>query len=314
MTLRAAVIGIGYLGKFHAEKFALLDSVELTAVVDVDLSRAQAVAKKLKCQAFDDFHQVLDWVDCVSIVVSTQQHFDVAKICLAAGKHVLLEKPMTVTVDEADELIALAKEYNVLLQVGHLERFNPAVQALEGIIYNPRFIESQRIASFNLRGSDVNVMLDLMIHDIDIIQSIVQSPVKKIDANGARVLSDKADIANARITFENGCVANVTASRISLKTERKMRIFQHDAYVSLDLQEKTARIYQKGEGEMFPGIPNIKNQKKKFKGSDALLSEVTAFVTSIQENKPAVVSGEDGRKSLKTAIAITEMVQSQMDW
>jgi predicted dehydrogenase len=314
MSLKAAVIGTGYLGKFHAEKYSAIDNVELVAVVDADLSCAKKVAKKLKCEALDDYHQILDQIDCVSIVVPTQKHFEVAKDCLSHGKHVLLEKPMTVTVEEADELIKIAKDKNVHLQIGHLERFNPAVQALQDTITNPRFIESQRIASFNLRGSDVNVMLDLMIHDIDIIQSLVNSPIKKIDANGARVISDKVDIANARITFENGCVANVTASRVSIKTERKMRIFQSDAYVSLDLQEKIARIYRRGGGEPLLGIPNVKREKKSFAKADALLSEVQAFVESIIENKPVVVSGEDGRRSLETAIKITEMVQSQDEW
>jgi predicted dehydrogenase len=219
-----------------------------------------------------------------------------------------------VTVDQAQELVELAKEKQVVLQVGHLERFNSTVVALAEHLDNPRFIESNRIAPFNLRGSDVNVVLDLMIHDIDIIQSIVKSPIKSIDANGARVLSKTADIANARINFENGCVANVTASRVSIKSERKLRIFQHNAYFSLDLQNKKLAVYKKGDGEMFPGVPNIEHDIQSFDKDDALYAEIKSFVEAVSTGGTPVVDGQAGKDSLETAIKITEMLRSKADF
>jgi predicted dehydrogenase len=311
LTLKIAVIGVGYLGKIHAAKYAALDSVELAYVVDVDQASVDEVAKSLGVKAETDYTKIIQDVDAVSIVVPTKAHFDVAAFCLSQKKHVLLEKPITVTVDEADRLITLAAEHKVILQVGHLERFNSTVMALSGKLDNPRFIESTRIAPFNLRGTDVNVMLDLMIHDIDIIQSMVNSPIAKIDANGACVLSDKIDIANARIEFDNGCVANVTASRVSLKSERKMRIFQHDAYFSLDLQNKVLNRYERGEGEMFPGIPAISHDETRFEADDPIKAEIENFIDCIQTGKPPVVTGADGKRSLETAIKITEMVHEK---
>jgi predicted dehydrogenase len=304
--LRTAIVGVGYLGQFHAEKYAQLPNAELVAVVDIDRRRADEIAAKLGARGCDDYREILDKVDAVSIVVPTQYHFEVARAFLERGVHVLLEKPITTTLDEADELIRIAKERRAVLQVGHLERFNPVVVALDGLLTKPGFIESVRIAPFKPRGTDVNVVLDLMIHDIDIIQNIVKSPVKQINSIGAPVFTNEEDIANARILFDNGCVANVTASRISLKSERRMRIFQPESYISVDFQNKKLAVFRKGEGEMMPGVPNIQMDEQSFEQGDALKSEIESFLEAITSGKPPVVSGEDGRLALETALMINK--------
>jgi len=206
------------------------------------------------------------------------------------------------------DLVSLARDRGVVFQIGHLERFNPAVVALGDVLDKPRFIESHRIAPFNPRGADVNVVLDLMIHDIDIILDFVRSPVTEIRASGVPVLSSDTDVANARLQFENGCVANVTASRVSLKSERKMRIFQEDAYLTIDFQNKTLGIHRRGKGEMFPGIPEVDSREMEFEQGDALLAEIRAFLDSIRNDKPPVVSGEDGLRALETAFTITDIL------
>jgi predicted dehydrogenase len=305
--IRCAVIGVGYLGQFHAEKYACLPNAELVAVVDASSSRAEEVAAKVGgVRAFTDYRQLLGMVDAVSIVVPTQLHHEVARAFLDHGVHVLLEKPITTTLAEADDLVALAAERRVVLQVGHLERFNPVIMALDGVLNRPGFIESIRIAPFKPRGTDVNVVLDLMIHDIDIIQHLVGSPVKQINSIGAPVFTEEEDIANARILFENGCVANVTASRISFKSERRMRIFQPDAYINVDFQNKKVAIFRKGEGEMVSGVPNVAMEEKVFEQSDALYAEIEAFLSSVATGRPAVVTGEDGRRALETALMINK--------
>jgi len=302
--IRTAVVGVGYLGQFHAEKYAQLENAELVAVVDLDRERAAQVAEKVGARSCSDFREILGQVDAVSIVVPTHAHYEVAKAFLEKGVHVLLEKPITTTLAEADELIRIAAATKAVFQVGHLERFNPAVLALDGVVSKPGFIESIRIAPFKPRGTDVNVVLDLMIHDIDIIQNIVGSKPEQINSIGTPVFSEEEDIANARIQFANGCIANVTASRISLKSERKMRIFQPDAYISVDFQNKTFAVFRKGDGEMFPGVPNITKEEHSFGQTDALKSEIEAFLDSIATGKPPVVSGEDGRQALETALKI----------
>ncbi|WP_369161951.1 Gfo/Idh/MocA family oxidoreductase [Candidatus Thiodiazotropha sp. LNASS1] len=306
--IRTAVIGVGYLGRFHAQKYAALDDSELVAVVDIDPDTAANVAKECNTEALSDYHELLNKVDAVSIVVPTQLHHQVAKEFLDSGIHVLLEKPITVTVAEADALIEIARCKQRVLQVGHLERFNSAVLALEGVLKDPQFIESHRLAPFTLRGADVNVVLDLMIHDIDIIQKMVGSPIASIDAKGGAVLTEEYDIANARIKFENGCVANVTASRVSMKPQRKMRIFQPDAYISIDFQNKILSIHRKGEKEIFPGIPEITSEESVFENSDAIMAELRAFLDAIRNDTLPPVTGEDGREALKTAIDISEQL------
>ncbi len=309
--LKTAVIGTGYLGRFHAQKYAALPESELVALCDTNAETAQAVAQELGTEWFTDYRRLKGLVEAVSIVVPTQQHYAVAKWFLGNGIHVLLEKPITATVAEARELVALAKQQGCTLQIGHLERFNPAMLALDHLINEPRFIESHRLAPFNPRGADVNVILDLMIHDIDIILDLVRSPVERIDANGVSVLSRDTDIANVRIQFANGCVANVTASRASVKTERKMRLFQHDSYIAIDFQNKRLQIYRKSDEEQYPGIPEIEAEQRTFEQGDALMSEIRAFLEAVRSGKRPLVSGEDGLRALETALTITEQLKTK---
>lgn len=305
-ALRTAVIGVGYLGNFHAQKYAALEEAELVGVVDSDAARAAEVAAACGCKPFSDYRELIGRVDAVSVVVPTQYHHEVAREFLAAGVHVLIEKPISVTIEQADELIALADANKLVFQVGHLERFNPVMMAAEEVLSEPLFVESVRIAPFKPRGTDVNVVLDLMIHDIEIIQHLVKSPVARIDAVGAPVFTGEEDIANARIAFENGCVANVTASRISLKSERKMRIFQRDAYLTLDFQNKKVLVAKKGAGELLPGVPNVQVTERELGQSDPLMLEITSFVEAIKEEKQPQVSGRDGRMALETALKINQ--------
>jgi predicted dehydrogenase len=305
--LKCAVIGTGYLGKFHAEKYTTLSDCELVAVVDINEQAAQTVAEKYGAHALTDYASLLGTVDAVSIVVPTTLHHQVAKDFLNAGVHVLVEKPITVTVAEADELIAIAKEKNLILQVGHLERFNPAVLGLDKE-EKPLFIESHRLSPFNPRANDVSVVLDLMIHDIDIILALVDSEIERIDASGTPVLTQGTDIANARLTFKNGCVANVTASRISMKMERKMRLFRPSSYISVDFQNRVLSKYQTGTKEMFPGVPEIISEESTFDSADALLEEIKHFVNCIHTGDNPLVSGVAGRRALATAIQITQLL------
>jgi predicted dehydrogenase len=306
--LRTAVIGAGYLGKFHAEKLATLPTSDLMAIVDVDETTARRVAHRWHIDALTDYRQLLGRVDAVSIAVPTQRHFGIARDFLENGAHVLLEKPITTTLEEAQGLIEAAARHGRVLQIGHLERFNPAILALEGRITQPLFIESHRLAPFKPRGIDVSVVLDLMIHDIDIILNMVKSPVRRIDASGAPVLSSDIDIANARIQFENRCVANVTASRVSLKAERKMRLFQPDTYLSIDFQNRALAIYRKGEDRQDSGFPEIMGEQRTFEESDALKSEIADFLEAALDGRSPRVSGEDGKQALATAIEISRQL------
>ena len=256
--IRCAVIGVGYLGRFHAQKYHLIPKADLIAVCDLNYEVAKAVSRELSVPAYQDYSELFGKVDAVSIAATTNKHYQIAKDCLEQGIHVLIEKPITETVAQAEELIKLADKHKVKIQVGHSERFNSAHLALQPHLTKPHFIETERLAPFTPRCTDVNVILDLMIHDIDMIQNIVKSPIKYIDAHGTPVLTKEIDIANAHILFENHCVANITASRISFKTERKARIFQSDSYISLDFHNKQFALFKKGDGEMFPGIPDIK--------------------------------------------------------
>ena len=306
--IKTAVIGVGYLGKFHADKYAALPNSELIAVVDANAETVKAIAAKLNVQGLTDYQSLLGNVEAVSIAAPTSLHFNIAKDFLSHGSHVLIEKPITVTVEEADELIELARKNKRLIQVGHLERFNAALLDLDKEITQPVFIESHRLAPFNPRATDVNVVLDLMIHDIDIILDIVHSNVKSIAASGAKVLTNSTDIANVRLEFENGCVANVTASRISMKTERKMRLFQADSCITVDFQNRVMKMYSKGKKEMFPGIPEIISQENVYENNDALKVEIIAFLDSIENGTPVKVNGEAGRRALATAIHISQLI------
>ena len=306
--IQTAVIGVGHLGKFHAQKFFQLQNSTLAAVADKDFEKAQAVAAATGCTPVADYRELLGEVDAVSIVVPTDLHFEVAQDFLRHKSHVLVEKPMTASLEQAEALIALARRHDRVLQVGHLERFNPAITALEEELGEARFIECHRLAPYKPRGTEVNVVLDLMIHDIDIILDIVKSDVERIDARGTPVLSEDIDIANARIAFRNGCVANVTASRVSTATDRKMRIFQNDAYLSVDFQNRELAVYRKGQQEMYPGVPNIDVQKIRCDEYDALLAEVQSFLDCIANGGRPKVSGQDGKRALQTAISISEQL------
>lgn len=306
---KCAVVGVGYIGKLHATKYANIERCQLVAVVDANGDHASQVAAEHSCQAFDDYRQLVGKVDAVSIATETSSHFEIASFFLTNNVHVLVEKPMTSTVEQADELIRLAAERDLLLQVGLLERFNSAVIALHDILDQPKFFEAYRIAPFNLRSNDVNVVLDLMIHDIDLIRYIVDSPVDSIVANGAPILSKQVDIANARIQFVNGTVANVTASRVGINQQRMMRIFQKDTYVSANLLDRTCSIHRKGDGEMFPGIPDVTQQKLSFPKGDAIKAEIIAFIESILDHKPVQVTGEAGRVALDISQSISAIIE-----
>lgn len=310
-TLRAAVIGTGYLGRFHAQKYAALEDIKLVAVADVNPVRAREAAAPYGISAYTDFRDILEQVDLVSIAVPTEHHFGVARACLDAGLHVLLEKPITQTVTEAEELIRIAQARGRVLQIGHLERFNPAVVAMGDIVRNPIFIESHRLAKFKPRGTDVNVILDLMIHDIDIILSLVQSPVRSLRAVGLPVLSSEIDIANARLEFDNGCVANVTASRVSQQSMRKIRVFQPQAYISVDYQGRRLHVHRRVSEALEPGgIPGIRTEEQDFPVADPLMAEIRAFVDAVRNGIPPKVSGADGKRALEVALAISRDIEA----
>jgi predicted dehydrogenase len=308
---RTAVIGVGYLGRFHAQKYAVLPGSRLVAVADARADARDKVAAELGCRAVADYREILGEVDAVSIATPTPLHYPIAKECLERGVHVLVEKPVTETPAEARGLIETAARHGRILQVGHLERFNAAILALEGTLGTPRFVESHRLAPFKERGTDVNVVLDLMIHDIDLIQSLVGAPIESIDAVGASVFSSGLDIANARIRYANGCVANTTASRVSMKMERKLRLFQDDAYVSIDLQQKVLTIVRKPPAGTATTPGQVTIEERSYEQGDALKLEIEAFLRSVREGRPPAVSGEDGLRALETAIRITEMVQGR---
>jgi predicted dehydrogenase len=310
--MRTAVVGVGYLGRFHAQKYAALPESSLVGVVDPSETARSAVGGELKVPAFADYRELLGKVDAVSVVTPTPMHFSVAEAFLNAGAHVLVEKPMTATVEEGERLIELATRRRKVLAVGHLERFNAAILAVQPTLGSPRFLESARLAPFKQRGTDVNVVLDLMIHDIDLILSIVRSPVIAVDAIGSSVFSREIDIANARLRFKNGCVANATASRVSLKTERKLRLFQDDAYISMDLQQKILTVIRKGNGIGADGMPQVSIEENTYEQGDALNDEIKAFLHAAAMGTEPAVSGEDGLLALSTAITITEQVGSSM--
>ncbi len=310
--IKAAVIGVGYLGRFHAQKYAQSPRCRLEAVVDARAEAREQVAAELGTRPLADYRELLGKVDAVSVVTPTPAHFAIARDFLLAGAHVLVEKPITETPREARELIDLADRCGRVLQVGHLERFNSAILAAEPYLRSPRFVECHRLAPYKERGTDVNVVLDLMIHDIDLVQTIVGAPVVTIDAIGTPVFSEAIDIANARIRFANGCVVNATASRVSLKTERKMRLFEDDAYLSLDLQQKILTLIRKrAPGEAAGALP-VSIEEQSLEQGDALKAEIEAFLESIRTGKPPVVSGEDGLMALETAMRITEQVHESL--
>lgn len=307
--IRVGVVGVGYLGKFHAEKYARMDGVKLAGVVDIMPERADSVAKRLGTEFFADYRDLIKEVDAVSVVVPTPLHFSISRDFLENNVNVLIEKPITETLEEANTLIKIADSHGSIIQVGHLERFNPAVIALREVVDRPLFIESHRLSFFKERGTEVDVVLDLMIHDIDIILNFVRSELKSIHAAGVPVISSRVDVANVRLVFENGCVANITASRISLKNMRKIRIFQKDTYVSVDYANNEITIIrQDGKGTDLP-IPGMSLQRTSFEEADSLESELEAFVRSVRNREAPVVSGRDGRNALRVALCIMDQIE-----
>jgi predicted dehydrogenase len=319
--IKIGLIGVGKLGAMHANSLSQNPETELTGVFDADAQRTQEIADKFHCAAFASLTELLTHVEAVGIIVPTTLHHRVTLQALAAGKPVFVEKPIAGSITEAEEMVQLALKKNIALQVGHIERFNPAIRALDGRPLKPMFIESHRLAPFDPRGTDVAVVLDLMIHDIDIILSIVQSEVTDLHANGVAVVSDEVDIANARITFANGCVANVTASRISQRKMRKMRLFQRDAYISIDFLQRLTEVFQLIEdengqpstvvlGQIEKGAHkrNIIYEQAPIPEGDAMTAEWNSFIHAIRQNVRPIVSGEDGLKALKIAQEITRVI------
>ncbi len=324
--IKVGVIGTGHLGKIHTKLFKEVANCELVGIYDRDLERAKQVAGEFKVKSFDDPDKLLNEIDAVDIVATTSAHYELVKLAFEKNKHVFVEKPITAHIWEAEELIKIAEEKKLILQVGHIERFNPALISLEKYHLDPLFVQTDRLAQFNPRGTDVAVVLDLMIHDIDIILSLIKSDVKTVSASGIPVVSDTLDIANARIEFENGAIANVTASRISQKKMRKMRMFQRDAYISLDFITGVSEVFRllppdqkpKGLFKTFGEI-GIGDKKKivayeqpKFKEVNALKLELELFVDAIVKGETPIVSGKDGLKALRVAEMIISKIEESI--
>ncbi len=310
-AIKIGVIGVGYLGRHHARLYAELPAATLVGVADIDEGRAREVATATGARAFSDYRELLSQVDAVSVVVPTSLHHRVAMDCLDAGLDVLLEKPMTVTLAEADELTARAEAKRRIIQIGHLERFNGAVRALAPRLTAPRFIESHRLGPFVGRGVDVHVILDLMIHDLDIILSLVRSPLTDIRAVGVPVLTPNIDIANTRLEFADGCVANVTASRVSKDAMRKLRIFQPDAYFSLDYQKQEVIMARRVSGGPEAGLPAIDIQTLPIEKEEPLKAQLSAFLDSVATRRPPLVSGREGRDALRVALDVLGYIEKQ---
>ena len=307
--LRVGVVGVGYLGKFHAQKYHNMPEVNLVGVVDTDADQGKKVADENGTVYFQDHQSLFGKVDAISIAAPTPFHYDIAKDFLNHDVDVLIEKPITSVLGDADELIQIADSKGLIIQVGHLERFNPAVVQLEGKIDHPRFIESHRLSIFQGRCTDVSVVLDLMIHDIDLILNLVRSEIKTVNAAGISVISGNIDIANARLEFTNGAVANVTASRISAKNERKLRLFQKDAYISIDFANNKITLVHPDLSQPDGIIPGMTIEELSLDKGDALDDEIKSFVNSVKDRRPPLVTGQMGRDALKTALTIMAQIQ-----
>ncbi len=309
--LRVGVIGVGYLGKLHAQKMASFDDVAFVGVSDVDGERGKAVAKEFGTAFHAKARTLLREIDAVSIAVPTTAHYRLAREAMRAGVHVLLEKPIAATLREGRALVREAAARDLIFQIGHLERFNPAVLSAASVLKEPRFIECHRLGVFGGRGTDVDVVLDLMIHDLDLILSFVRSPVVRVNAVGVPVISPNVDIANARLAFENGCVANVTASRVSMRKQRKIRIFQEDAYVSMDFVEHRIQVYRRIYPQGPGGLPEITGEVFETEKGDALRDEIRSFVDCVKNGVPPRVSGADGLAALEVAFRIRRKMRSR---
>ncbi|HSD14449.1 MAG TPA: Gfo/Idh/MocA family oxidoreductase [Flavobacterium sp.] len=321
--LKVGVLGAGHLGKIHLRLLNQSEKYELVGFYDENQEYAEKIAAEFGYKRFDTIAKLIHAVDVVDIVTPTLSHYKCAKVAIKSGKHVFIEKPISTTVEEAEEIIALAKEYNVKGQVGHVERFNPAFKAVKDKIENPMFIETHRLAEFNPRGTDVPVVLDLMIHDIDAILSVVNSKVATVSASGVSVISDSPDISNARIEFENGCVANITSSRISMKNMRKSRFFQKDAYISVDYLDKVCEVVKMKDAPDVPGdfdmiLQNAEGIKKQIyydnpsiEQNNAILDELETFADAINNNTTPVVTLEQATEALRVAYQIIDCMEKK---
>jgi len=312
--IRVGVVGVGHLGKYHLEKYAQLPDVELVGIADIQKDRLEPLSRQYRIRGYQDYRHLLSITDAVSIVVPTSLHAEVAQAFLRHNVDVLLEKPMTQSVAEAEELVALAETRQCLLQIGHLERFNPAFLEIKPFIQNPLFIESHRLSPFKFRGTDVDVILDLMIHDLDLILNLVPSAPQQVQAVGVPVVSPRVDIANVRIQFQNGAVANITASRISVKELRKMRIFQPAAYISLDFKAKSYSVVNlepSGEGASL--MPQFTAREGSKESGDALELELRSFIDSVKSREKPLVCGEEGKKALALAHWINEEIEKNFE-
>jgi len=309
--LRIAVIGVGHLGEYHVQKYQAISNVELVGVVDANHDRGSEIARRYGVKAYSNHEQILDRVDAVSLAVPTEMHFEVAKDILAKGVHLLIEKPITYELEPADTMVKMARERGLVFQVGLIERFNPAVEKMASLLNQPVFLESHRMNEFTIRGIDVDVVLDLMIHDLDIILHNVAADIREVHAVGMSVITGKTDIANARIVFEDGTVANLTASRVSSKTLRKIRVFQPDAYLSVNCLRREISIIGLGiEVDDLNDFPSLTPDKIKFPGRDPLADEISSFVDAVVNRSEPVVSGEDGRRALEVALGIIRQIES----
>jgi predicted dehydrogenase len=300
-TLRVGVVGVGHIGSNHARLYAELDSAEFTAVYDVDLVRGRYIAEKYRATAATSLAQFTEMIDAASVATPTNTHHEIAKHLLNNGKHLLVEKPIAENTSDASELAELAARNKLILQVGHVERFNPALAALEARLTHPRFIEAHRLSPYPNRSTEISVVLDLMIHDLEIILHLVSSPVQNIDAVGVPVLSRTADIANARLHFENGCIANITSSRISPERMRKVRVFQEDVYLSLDYENQTGEIYRRVDGKIARAEVEIEH-------GQPLKRELAAFIECARTGREPRVSGFQATAALELAVEITKRI------
>ncbi|MCL1827198.1 MAG: Gfo/Idh/MocA family oxidoreductase [Candidatus Cloacimonetes bacterium] len=323
--LKVGVVGVGHLGKHHARIFSGMENCEFIGVYDKVKERAKEIADLYHVRAYDDYEYMLNDADAVDIAATTTYHYDLAKPALEKGCHVFLEKPITSTNEQAEKLLQIAEEKKLKIQVGHIERFNPVIMEVAHEIHNPMFIETHRLAPFTHRGSDVPVVLDLMIHDIDLIMSFIDSPIKEIRAKGVGILTPSIDIAHARLEFENGAIANVTASRISMQRERKIRFFQKDAYIAVDFQNKKVQILKKSPKIytilplLLAGSPDVSLEdcvdmqeiKAPEGGKDALTLELEAFVNAINNQTKPIVDGHDGKRALEVALQIMDIINKE---
>ena len=315
-TVKVAVIGVGHLGQHHARILSELEGVELVCVVDTNGERAKEIAERVGTQALAHWEEIPEEVQAVSVVTPTSSHHELARAMLQSGRDVLVEKPISISLGEADDMTTLAAGNNRVLQVGHIERFNPVILAMAEQLHNPLFIVSHRLGPPTPRVKDVGVVLDLMIHDIDLVCSLVRSPIDDLDAVGVPVLTEQEDIANARLNFKSGCIANLTVSRVTPEAMRKIRIFQKDAYFSLNYMEKQAQIYRK-VADPVTGEPDIAIEEKDLREQDALTNELLSFVECVRSRSRPKVGGEEGRLALQLALEITERISNRiqkLDW